>query len=710
MKSKDKDLEEARAAMARALAPRDKNGLIIPISFANEPEVAFYPVRAPDADGNVKPMWFVDEFANGQTPPDLRYEEGCRFPGPLPPDGLVCEKVVFKNPLYNLSPTQHHVLQHLAPPTAAPNDLRQSDTVVPTEITVSKEVSLYDLILPSPKGLMVRTAKGDYPLCNFDIKVLEHRIVHGKHESEPPRDEFEILVSCEGKERLLRIPASDMDNAVKRIQAAMPMCAVAPTISKAVPSIVNYVRQQLSALDDHHYIQRTGFMEFGNEWVYVEDCAMPPNKNVIFNTGRSICVDSALSAADAWRIALDFLNVSTKASLMIPLFLMAHLGPLFNLFEAAGCVPRFVIFLNGRSGSLKTSTVIALFRLFWEQPNAPESNFKDTETALEIKLGEANSHVLVVDDFRPPLTAVAGKQNLEKLEAIIRFVGDHISKSRSNAELGRAKEFRPTGCCVVTGEDTGGSHSSLLRCLVLSISKGDIDGNKLRRYQDNPLLLMTHMHHFVTWCGKHGHQLIAYIKERFQAEREFFQSSIKELRLVDTAATLMVTARILGLYGKACGMLQEDSMNTLARTCLDAIEKAVAYSESYSKELNPVCMYLTAFFELWNHNEISIAPSIDGYVSGKTIGYGDGDLVWLHRQELYAKVRRYWQRFDTLFPLSLEKTSEHLADAGLIEVNYETRGEGTKRLFIKKSSLPSRPRLMVLNAVLARQYLERETE
>lgn len=710
MKSKDKNIEEARVAMERALTPRDKNGLIIPITIASEPEVAFYPVRAPDADGNVTPMWFADEFTDGLTPSDLRYVEGCRFPSQLQPAGIVCEKVVFRNPLYNLSPAQNRALQVRTNPTAALYGSRKLDIVASAENTASEEASLDDLILPSPKGLMIRTAKGDYPLCNFDIKALEHRIVHGKHESEPPRDEFEILVSCKGKERVLRIPASDMDNVVKRIQAAMPMCAVAPTISKAVPSIVNYVRQQLSALDDHHYIQRTGFMEFGNEWVYVEDCATPPNKNVIFDTGRSICVDPALSAADAWRIALDFLNVSTKACLMIPLFLMAHLGPLFNLFEAAGCVPRFVIFLNGRSGSLKTSTVIALFRLFWEQLDAPEANFKDTETALEIKLGEANSHVLVIDDFRPPLTAVAGKQNLEKLESAIRFVGDRISKARSNAELGRAREFRPTGCCVVTGEDTGGSHSSLLRCLVLSISKGDIDGSKLRRYQDNPLLMMTHMRHFLTWCGEKGHYLVKYIRERFEAERQFFQSMFKELRLVDTAATLMVIARILGLYGEACGALQDGTMNVMVRTCCDAVMQAISYSENFSKELNPTCMYLRAFFDLWDNGSILIAPDLNSYVAGKMIGYGNGDTVWLHHRELHAKVKKYWQRFDVLFPLSPEKTAEHLADAGLIEVSYETRDGGTKRLFSKKSSLPSRPRLMVLNAVLARQYLERETE
>ena len=72
----------------------------------------------------------------------------------------------------------------------------------------------------------------------------------------------------------------------------------------------------------------------------------------------------------------------------------------------------------------------------------------------------------------------------------------------------------------------------------------------------------------------------------------------------------------------------------------------------------------------------------------------------------YAKVRQYHSKLNTIFPLSEKQLNTHLADAELIAVSHENRDGGTKKLHTKKSSLPNRKRMMVIDLERAQAYIE----
>ena len=116
--------------------------------------------------------------------------------------------------------------------------------------------------------------------------------------------------------------------------------------------------------------------------------------------------------------------------------------------------------------------------------------------------------------------------------------------------------------------------------------------------------------------------------------------------------------------------------------------------------------YLRAFFDMWDRKEIEVAPEVKAYEAGKHIGYANGEALWLWHHELYNRVCRYWQKSGIVFPLTEGKMNEHLDAAVLIRVAHETRGCGSKKLYVCKSSLPNRSRMLVLNEALARQYLD----
>lgn len=706
---KNEYLNEAMAAMDQALMPRTEEGLIEPIDFFNAaPQKLQFPHIKRDSDGATPAIFFAEEFENGKIPDYLEYKPGWRLPAQENPQDLPLQNVIYEDPKLNLGFTDWQALNnyaHIKPMLEAEDE--------------SMKIAQQRILLPKRRyylegnvaeccnaGIWLATEDGEVQICNFDILVKERRVL--KARSKKDGMEFLFVVACNDTRTELTISNRDLDSITKVIQREVPVCTLKTSVPKGNLILASIARKQIQGLPTRHIFKSPGFWRIEEGWVYAHDTAPAPNPQTVFQTGYSIPYDPGLGPTQACAEAKAFLNLSQKQTMILPLFLLAHLGPLFELFADAGYVPRFVTFLNGRTGSLKTSTALCLYKIFGELKDTPEANFNDTETALEIKLGTACSRVLLVDDFRPPVTAVAGRQNLEKLEKIIRFVGDRISKARSNPELGRAKEFPPTGCCLITGEDTGGSQSSLLRCLVLSIEKGDIDGRKLQKYQDNPLLLQTHMYHFLCWCGAHGDWIIRFIKENFKKERNYFATKVSERRIADTGATLVLVAHIFLHYAATVGALAENSMLSVEQEWRSIIAQALQFSEGYSKEKNPAAMYLSALFDMHQSGKIAIASEISTYEPTKHIGYAKEGEWWLRKNDVYRLVVQHWGGLGVTFPLSITKVNEALDDQGLIGVSYQVSDGVEKKLYSKRSSLEGRPHMLVLYVSKAQSYLQRE--
>lgn len=709
--------------MDRALSPHTKEGLIVPMTFFDgPPQIYLYPVQKLDENGKIRPMLFAEDFADGKLPDYLSYELGYELDPALLGKPKNANTVVFLNPEYNLSLEERHNLwaaqQKIPPMKVAVKGSHQPvntielvadpKTIVSGEV-VDKQIDTVDVeVVNTPTGMVCRTLKGDFSLANFNIEAIEKRIIHGGSQDKGTTNEYELKVSVRGMSAPFVIAPKDINRIVDVIQVKYPECSVSVQVSKANGWIAKHVRDQLFALPERHYIKVTGFIKLMGKWVFAHDGAQFSENNVVFQTGKTIAADLRINPKGAFGFAMKFLAISERPPLTLMLLLVAHLSPMFNLFVEAGFVPRFVLFLNGRTGSMKTSVSLVVFRLFKEQPASPEANFKDTEVALEIKLGEAYGRVILVDDYRPPVTAIDGKVNQGKLEFIVRSTGDRIPKSRSNPELGKAKEFLPTGLPVVTGEDLGGTQSSQLRMLIVPISKGDINGKLLKVFQDSPELLTTHMFYFLQWVGEHGDKIIEFIRSNFEKERSYFEDSLKEPRVVDTAVTLMLTAKILHAYGCAVNGFAKGTETQRLYEWRQAILQAVIESEGTSKAQSPICIYLQALFDMLDRKEIFLARDAGSFDASQHLGYKKDGNLWIWHKQAYAAVVRYCQKLGVMFPLSCDKVNEHLAGAGLIRVDYEKRGDGAKKLYVHKSALPNRNRLMVLNEALARQYLENE--
>ena len=595
----DDEKEQALQNYESALVPRTEDGLIVPMVFQGDrTRELFYPHFRTDGE-TIDPMVFLEEWVNGIPPGKLEYLPGIQPAGFTPDDPEYLDRIIYKDPVFNLPFGQQLLLREAEESLRKGKKMKvvvkRGDEILcqsgeadkgeekPELLLDSGRKSSSDqpIVVPLPSGEM-RCKIGDkeVTLANFSVKAVEHQIWLRPDRPKEGESKFVMRLLTQGKTQDILLGVRDIENVIGVIQRKTPECYVNPSVGKAQILVSNYIRDQLGSLPERLYIGKSGFIKIHETWVFAHDGAILPNPDVVFRTGRTIARKPEMTPKEAFQAAMGFLEVSDKDALIIPLFLVAHLSPMFNLFSAAGHIPRFVTFLSGRTGSMKTSLSLALFRLFQEQLSSPEASFKDTETALEIKLGEGNGKVILLDDYRPPVTAQDGKANLAKLESVVRAAGDRIGKSRSNPELGKAQEFLPSSCVVVTGEDLGGSQSTQLRMMILTISKGDVKGEVLKRYQDDPLLISTHMFYFLEWAGQHAAHIIAFISEAIQTDRNNTAGAFKEARTADNASILATTARLLYLYGEAINAFEPGMDQVFLNRLLNAVGKAGQESEA----------------------------------------------------------------------------------------------------------------------------------
>jgi len=698
-------LKEAEAAMTKALTPRTEDGKIYPMSFTDEVAPAKHFPHFRQKPMGVRCMVFADEFEHGQIPEDLEYVPGHEKPGAAF-DGSNFDAIVYEDPRLNLPYCDWLRLQA----SHTPSTLPKMEPIAPWQQRTISPANQDDedvRVFSTPKGLLLQTKSDFVKLTNFGLIVTEKQTLY--HDGKDIGSEVMLTIERAACHYPLQLDAANIDSAVKSIQQKYPECRLLYGGTSGAQHVADFIREQLAHCKQTHVYKTPGFTAINGEWLYVHDAARFANQEICFACGKQIGCLQSLTAQQAFQHAFNVLGLSSRLELMLPLLLLMHLGPLFNLFRAAGCSPRFVTFLAGTTGSLKTSLSLALFNLFEQLVEKPAANFFDTENALEQKLGKTFSQVLLVDDFCPAVTSSNGRQKLARLETVIRFVGDQISKSRSTPNQKLAKEFYPVGCCLVTGENTGGSQSSLLRCLVLPINKGDINGKLLSVFQRNPLLLQTHMFHFLDWAGRRGNEILSFLQANFLEERQAFTSCAQERRIVDSGATLMLTARLLLQYGVEIGSISNERAAELSTVWRKSIETALQTSEASTRDLDPLSMYLDALFELRNSGRLALASSQSSYIPSEHIGFVDGDRWWLRPDDVFVCVTRWWKGLGQIFPLKDGDIRKLLAQNNLIDVEHGTRKDGTERVtYTRKTTLEGRPRMIVLRAEDARDFLEHQ--
>ena len=672
--------------MNKALAPRDQDGNIQPMVCSGGTDLSGKPLWFPVVPSSREPMFFEEDFKpGGRCYGKVVYQPGL-YIGSLGvmPDGREMptdlSQIRYVPQAYNF-PSIAEAIHREGIPIMMRNAASQVFAALAeqgVQASMSEEPlqeNVQDLYLPNSKGKRVR-------ICNTDLRVqrLLTYIDNGG-------ESFAVEISLVRKGEKITVPMTEVDQLENFLSMRFPWFYVAESANAA--ALLNaYIRDQLEKAPRHTILKDFGWKTLEEQHLYVHD-GLSANDKISFECGYRIKTNPQLPPMQAYRSALDALSVG-KLQVTLPLFLTAILGPLFQLFQDAGCPPRFCVFLHGPSGSLKTATATVFCHLF---ENVDISTFRDTEAAIDVSIANHRHQVLLLDDFQPPACAAEGRDLRKKLEHTLRLLGDNVAKKRSNSNATAVKGNRPCGTCIITGESTAGSYSSMLRCVLVPIGRGDIDGERLRVYQDAPALWTSNFAYFLSWVGGEWDRLVNKIRSNFSEWRSRFSAHTKEPRLADAGSILMLTGEIVLLYGISCGGIAEADCQNYLDAWENIIRNLLTVSALESQEIDAVALSKNALVDAYASGNLKIAPSLETFLPDRD-GFFAGDRLWVHQKTFARVLREHCAEIQTPCVLELKEVLPQLFAKGII-VRDEEKG---KNSYLKKApkipALNMRPRML----------------
>lgn len=666
--------------------------VMMPKRDPNGPPVQFF-----DASGHpcsYGQCFYVSQPSNFNAPPGFEFVSG--HAPPSSEAEWLAQQPTGRN---TLSPTITDALPYPSipigssvPPFAGPAHI---DTDTPLT-SINGDLSAY-IIIRGHDGFYVQPPKSlrFHRATNFLINLIavKHTLQSGQDETRSILFDVDIpsQVHCS-----LEIPSSRLKYILTEVldQVCEARILRGGNLGAFEPELQDLLRQEILLCPHLYEIRESGwFVSPSGHYCFAEDGSPQTDSTLCFRTGFSFLRGEQQRppyqvASDAWRI----LALSKQSRTIYVPFLYAHLALMWRLFTEAGHRPNFLLFIEGPTGSLKTAVASLLFN-FSGQPeaNVPAS-FRDTPASMEIAFDAYRDRVLLVDDFCPTSDRTSQRDLNNKLERLVRFFGDGKSRSRATPNMETATEKKPCGLVAITGEDSAGSQSSLLRCLFLRVDRDTFDKDLLRRFQEDPSLWTEHLALFVESLAPRARDIVHMIREKFPSYREMGSNYLKEKRSIDTFAYLSLTAEIV--VQELHQLLQLD-YTACIQEFHQAILDACQASEAKADAADPVQIFSQTLLELLEQEEISIG-SIPQFLEdpSKYIGVATDAFWYLWPKGAFKAVSDAYSMTGRTFPLSMQALWGALDAKGvLIPTNTMRKGVPHKE-YGTKVSFGNRPRML----------------
>ena len=266
----------------------------------------------------------------------------------------------------------------------------------------------------------------------------------------------------------------------------------------------------------------------------------------------------------------------------------------------------------------------------------------------------------------------------DKLESIIRLVGDMSSKSRSNVKLEDCRGEGVQGTVVLTGELRGKGLSSNLRCLYCKIAREKVNDNAATWFQENPSVYTTIIHEFTKYIGANWQMIVDYIRHNFPGMRREINTILSERRLVDSVVTLqMVYHVMLHFLLDYCGVEESEVMKVVGNVEQDIINNA-QMSQAISSEESPSVLFIKTINDLMRVGTIVLGTGkMTVHDVGKYDGFDDLDYFYFNPEMVFKKVRSFLTASNVDFPMDLNEIKIALYDDGIIKAASNGKGKRT---------------------------------
>ncbi|WP_319404372.1 hypothetical protein [uncultured Anaeromusa sp.] len=407
--------------------------------------------------------------------------------------------------------------------------------------------------------------------------------------------------------------------------------------------------------------------------------------------------------------SLDLLELAPYEITMF-LWALTYLAPLCEAARQAAFEPKFVAWLYGRTGSMKTTLSMLFLNHFGPMENPP-ATFKDSLTAFECKAACLKDAVILFDDYHP----VKNRKEQAEMQAkgiyIFRCYGDRISRDRGTPTATLQESIVPGGMALVTAEDVPpGGESDVARNIAVKMNQGDVDKAKLDTAQKNQELLAEAMHGYLSWLAPRMEKLPQKLGKQFQLLRGKMQKEVGgHKRTGDAIAWLCLGLRYGLQHALARKVLSKERAQEYYLKGKKVFLKLGKGQTAMVQGQQPVDIFLETLQILLDAKKLVLVPKSAQNPSRRGLGGYYDDHYFYLLDTVYQDVESYLRSSNQAVGATLKTLYEAMHQRQLIcgevekpgteheKVNYKKKimlGDGTRPrlLALKRSAIPYQPK------------------
>ena len=554
--------------------------------------------------------------------------------------------------------------------------------------TMSEKGEKPNIISSIIKGLSEEQKKDEEEkaevLANYELKPLalyEYVDRKGKTNDEETEVLLEVLIGEQKQIRKqLKIKCKELNKITQIISKKFARAILYDKKEMARSQIENALREQLGGINTVFCYKDAGWQKIRNKYIYL-------NKSIEKN-GIEVMTDLNLpydrgytpnSILEIWEKATSIYLNHDVSSVMVT---YAFLGVAYKVFDEAGYPPHFLLFLTGKTGSMKTTISKILYTQLTRDDDRdhPRRIDADTPTSLERALVSSGIDTITLfDDYAPHKTRQKMNIMKDNLETIIRMVGDGSTKSRSNANLEDRRGEGVKGMVAITGELKGDGLSSNLRCLFCEIDKKYVDVETVTWFQHQKKAFNTLIFHFTNFLGQKWWQVKTYIQTEFDPLRKQAGKHLRERRLIDTLVTLWIMDVIIQYFLESYCGANERQIGRQIKNMQSGVEEVVVRSELLSGEQNVGKLFMETVLMMKSTSKLKIKEGrfelmdlqlYDGYIEDK--------YIYFLPDNLFQKVDSWLRKGKMDFSLNMRETEKLLVKEGYVQTSPNGHSARTK--------------------------------
>ena len=385
--------------------------------------------------------------------------------------------------------------------------------------------------------------------------------------------------------------------------------------------------------------------------------------------------DQRVTALDAMKESIKLLDMA-PTRVAAPLWATMYLGPLSEIIT-----PVFVLWIEGQSGSLKSSYSAVMLNHFGEHFHeyALPADWLGTANSLEKLSFHAKDVPFLIDDFRPATSRAENKQMQDAAARIIRAAGNRQGRSRLDSDSHFKRTYAPRGVVISTAERGALGLSVNSRLLTVDIEPGDVDPAKLAIAQAQRHIYSYAMVGFIRYLAEHWDTVTARLRENVAETRTAYSVSGQHKRLPNAIATLFSAFDLAMDYAQQIGAITKAEAEERITACFTALQEIADAQSAIVEAQDPTLRFMTAIVTLLAQGKVFLpgkdgAPDIGGDL-GERLGWWDGENIYL-LPAAYNLVCRYVAQEGEAFPLDSATLAKELDRRGYLA----ERGKGQIQL------------------------------